>query len=408
MQDRAGEAGIGDLIYLDHNATTPIAAEVAEAMWPYLTTHFGNPSSDHPFGRAAKAAVDTAREQVAALIGAHPDEIVFTSGGTESNNLAIRGTAATMAAERRHVVTSAVEHPATAQPVRLLADAGWNVTTLGVDGGGRVDPAAGVGDTPVGLGTVILAQNEVGTLQPIAELAEALHARGAVVHTDAAQAVGKIPVDVDDLGVDLLSIAGHKCYAPKGVGALYVRRGTPISPVLVGAGQEHGVRPGTENVASIVGLGAACALAAGGLATEPERIRGLRDYLWELLSSRIPHAVRLGDPDHGLPNTLSISIPGRRGLDVLAACPGLAASTGSACHTGEVNPSAVLVAMGVPDDVAAGAIRLSLGRHTTTEQVVTAALTLATAAQVAVDPCLLTAGPSDWAAATGRTLGMDA
>ena len=368
------------LIYLDHNATTPIAAEVAAAMWPYLTTHFGNPSSDHPFGRAAKAAVDTAREQIAALIGAHPDEIVFTSGGTESNNLAIRGAAATVPADRRHVVTSAVEHPATVQPVLLLAEAGWDVTTVGVDGAGRVDPGAGVGDTPVGLGTFILAQNEVGTIQPITELAGALHARGALVHTDAAQAVGKVPVDVDDLGVDLLSIAGHKCYAPKGVGALYVRRGTPISPVLVGAGQERGIRPGTENVASIVGLGTACALAGANLATESDRICGLRDYLWELLSSRIPRAVRLGDPTHALPNTLSIAIPGRRGLDVLAACPDLAASTGSACHTGEINPSAVLVAMGVPDHVAAGAIRLSLGRHTTTEQIVAAALALAGAA----------------------------
>lgn len=368
------------LIYLDNNATTPVAPEAAEAMWPYLTTHFGNPSSDHPVGRAAKAAVDAAREQVAALIGAHPDEVVFTSGGTESNNLAIRGTAATLPVDRRHVVTSAVEHPATIQPVRLLAEAGWAVTTLGVDGGGRIDPGAGVGDTPVGLGTFILAQNEVGTLQPIAELADALHARGAVVHTDAAQAIGKIPVDVNDLGVDLLSIAGHKCYAPKGVGALYMRRGTPVSPVLVGAGQEHGVRPGTENVASIVGLGAACELAGATLAAESERVGALRDYLWQLLSSRIPSSVRLGDPDHALPNTLSIAIPGRRGLDVLAGCPTLAASTGSACHTGEINPSAVLVAMGVPDHVAAGAIRLSLGRHSTAEQVVTAAIALARAA----------------------------
>ena len=370
----------GDVIYLDHNATTPVAPEVAEAMWPYVTTHFGNPSSDHPVGRAAKAAVDHARVQVAALIGAHPDEIVFTSGGTESNNLAIRGTAATVPVERRHVITSAVEHPATIQPVRLLAETGWQVITVGVDGGGRIDPAAGVGDSAVGLGTFILAQNEVGTIQPISEVAAALHARGAVVHTDAAQAIGKIPVDVNALGVDLLSIAGHKCYAPKGVGALYLRRGTPIAPVLVGAGQEHGVRPGTENVASIVGLGTACALAGADLSTESERIGALRDHLWELLSSRIPHAVRLGDPHHALPNTLSISIPGRRGLDVLAACPALAASTGSACHTGEINPSAVLIAMGITDQVAAGAIRLSLGRHTTTEQIVTAAIALSAAA----------------------------
>jgi cysteine desulfurase len=362
--------------YLDHNATTPVAPEVAEAMWPYLTTHFGNPSSDHPFGLAARAAVDTAREQVADLIGAHPDEIVFTSGGTEANNLAIRGSAATLPTPRRHVVTSPVEHPATVEPVRLLAEAGWDLTTLDVDRVGRIDPGAGAGDTPVGLGTFILAQNEVGTLQPIAELADALHARGAVVHTDAAQAIGKIHLDVNALGVDLLSIAGHKCYAPKGVGALYIRRGTPIAPVLVGAGQEHGVRPGTENVAGIVGLGTACALAGANLATESERIGGLRAYLWELLSSRIPQAVRLGDPDHALPNTLSFAIPGRRGLDVLAACPNLAASTGSACHTGEINPSAVLVAMGVPTDVASGAIRLSLGRYTTTDQVVAAALAL--------------------------------
>lgn len=367
-------------VYLDHNATAPVAAEVAEAMWPYLTSHFGNPSSDHPFGRVARAAVDTAREQVAALVGAHPDEIVFTSGGTESNNLAIRGTAAGMAAECRHVVTSAVEHPATLQPVRLLAEGGWRVTTLAVDGGGRIDPGAGAGQAAVGLASMILAQNEVGTIQPIAELTDSLRARGALVHTDAAQAVGKVPVDVAALGVDLLSIAGHKCYAPKGVGALYIRRGTPIAPVMVGAGQEHGVRPGTENVASIVGLGAACALVAGDLSTEPDRVRDLRDHLWEGLSSRIPDVIRVGDPDHALPNTLSICVPGRRGLDILADCPDLAASTGSACHTGEVTASAVLVAMGVPAAVATGAIRLSLGRYTTPEQIVTATDLLSRAA----------------------------
>ena len=367
-------------IYLDHNATTPVADEVTEAMWPYLTTHFGNPSSDHPYGQAAKAGVETGREQVAALIGAHPGEIVFTSGGTESNNLAIRGSAAIQAG-RMHLVTSAVEHPATTEPTRLLRAAGWNVTTLAVDGAGRIDPdACSTERSPVGLGTLILAQNEVGTIQPITELAESLHARGAVVHTDAAQAVGKIPVDVDDLGVDLLSIAGHKCYAPKGIGALYIRRGIPIDPVVVGAGQEHGIRPGTENVASIVGLGAACALAAVNLVAEAERVGDLRDHLWSELAAMIPGIVRLGHSAHALPNTLSISVPGTRGLDFLANCPAIAASTGSACHTGEIEPSAVLVAMGVNAETAAGAIRLSLGRHTTSDQVSASANAITAAA----------------------------
>jgi cysteine desulfurase len=371
-------------IYLDHNATTPVADEVTEAMWPYLTTHFGNPSSDHPYGRAARAGVEAAREQVAALIGAHPDEIVFTSGGTESNNLAIRGSAAAIRTGPMHVVTSAVEHPATTEPTRLLSAAGWQVTTLAVDSAGRIDPSACSAErSPVGLGTLILAQNEVGTIQPIRELAESLHARGAVVHTDAAQAVGKIPVDVDDLGVDLLSIAGHKCYAPKGIGALYIRRGTPIDPVVVGAGQEHGIRPGTENVASVVGLGTACALAAADLVAEAERIGDLRDQLWSELAEMVPGIVRLGDSAHALPNTLSISVPGVRGLDVLARCPAVAASTGSACHTGEIEPSAVLVAMGVSPQTAAGAIRLSLGRHTTPGQVSLSA-TAITAAAVAL------------------------
>jgi len=368
-------------IYLDYNATTPVADEVTGAMWPYLTTHFGNPSSDHPYGRAAKTGVEAAREQVAALVGAHPDEIVFTSGGTESNNLAIRGSAAAFESGREHVVTSAVEHPATTEPIRLLTATGWEVTTLAVNGAGRIDPSACSAErSPVGLGTLILAQNEVGTIQPIAELAESLQARGAVVHTDAAQAVGKIPVDVDDLGVDLLSIAGHKCYAPKGIGALYIRRGTLINPVVVGAGQEHAIRPGTENVASVVGLGAACALAAVNLAAQAERIGNLRDQLWAQLAAMIPGIIRLGDTEHVLPNTLSISVPGTCGLDVLAACPAIAASTGSACHTGEIEPSAVLVAMGVNPETAAGAIRLSLGRHTTSDQITASATAISAAA----------------------------
>lgn len=346
-------------------------------MWPYLISHFGNPSSDHPYGRAARAAVDHAREQVATLIGAHPDEITFTSGGTEANNLAIRGTAATLPANRHHLITSAVEHPATTEPVRLLADAGWQVTTLPVDHLGRINPALATGGSDVGLATIILAQNEIGTLQPVAELADHLHARGALVHTDAAQAIGKIGVDVNDLGVDLLSIAGHKCYAPKGVGAVYVRRGTPIAPVLVGAGQEHGLRPGTENVAGIVGLGQACALAAAHLDADTDRTRGLRDLLLAELNHAIPSLVRLGDPDHMLPNTLTVAIPGRVGTDVLAACPNLAASTGSACHSGQITPSATLLAIRATPDVAAGTIRLTLGRHTTTSDIHEAAQMIA-------------------------------
>lgn len=368
-------------VYLDHNATTPVAREVAEAMWPYLVEHFGNPSSEHPYGYRARAAVDLAREQVAALIGARPDEIVFTSGGTEANNLAIRGSAG--ASGTRVAVTTAVEHPATTGPLGLLAADGWAVRTLPVDAAGRVDPAA-LPDVapagPIGLATVILAQNEVGTLQPVAAIAEQVHRAGGIVHADAAQAVGKIGVDVDDLGVDLLSVAGHKLYGPKGVGALYVRRGTRLGPLLVGAGQERGRRPGTENVASIVGLGAACASAADLLPTEPARMTGLRELLWAGLAT-MPGIVRLSPVDGCLPNTLMVAIPDRIGTDLLALAPEVAASTGSACHAGTHTPSATLLAMGIDASTAVGAIRLTLGRATTDQDIATAVQSLAAAAQ---------------------------
>ena len=363
-------------IYLDHNATTPIAPEVAEAMWPYVVTHFGNPSSDHAVGRAARAGVEHAREQVAALIGAHPDEIVFTSGGTEANNLAIRGSAAL--AGTRVALTTAVEHPATTAPLGLLADGGWAVHALPVDAAGRADPDA-VPAGSVGLASVILAQNEVGTIQPVARIADAVHRAGGVVHADAAQAVGKVHVDVEELGVDLLSIAGHKLYAPKGVGALYVRRGTALAPMLVGAGQEGGIRPGTENVASIVALGAACALASDLLPTEPDRQESLREGLWALLHTAIPALVRISPAAGSLPNTLTIAIPGRIGADVLAAAPAVAASTGSACHAGTHTPASTLLAMGIPAEVALGAIRLSAGRSTTVADVRAAAAALVSA-----------------------------
>jgi cysteine desulfurase len=366
-----------DPIYLDHNATTPIHPLVIEAMLPYLRDHFGNPSSGHVYGQRAKRAVEHAREQVAGLLGCQPDEIVFTSGGTEANNLAIRGVLDRSSA-RRHIVTSTVEHPATARPCELLERQGVEVTRLPVDGQGRVlvEEARPFVRGDTALVTVMLAQNETGTLMPIAGLAELAHVRGALVHTDAAQAVGKIQTRVDDLGVDLLSIAGHKLYAPKGVGVLFVRRGTSIGPVLVGAGHERGLRPGTENVPFIVGFGMACELAAADLGAEPSRQRTLRDELWEKLSAAIPGVLLNGHPTERLPNTLNISFPGARGSAVLAVAPELAASTGSACHEGGETPSAVLTAMGLDATSALGAVRLSIGRSTSAEQISQAAQAL--------------------------------
>ncbi|HPC83328.1 MAG TPA: cysteine desulfurase family protein [Thermoanaerobaculaceae bacterium] len=357
-------------IYLDHNATTPVHPAVLEAMLPYLREHFGNPSSGHIFGRRARSAVELARSQVASLLACHPEEVVFTSGGTEANNLAILGTV-DPAAGRRHVVTSSVEHPATERPCERLQRHGAEVTRLPVDACGRVELAAAHAAVraDTALVTVMLAQNETGTLMPVAELAAIARGHGALVHTDAAQAVGKIPVRVEELGVDLLSLAGHKLYAPKGVGALYVRSGVPVSPVLLGAGHERGVRPGTENVASIVGLGAACALAEATLAAETERQLELRDRLWTVLRSAIPGIRLNGHPTERLPNTLNVSFPGTRGSTVLAAAPEVAASTGSACHEGGERPSAVLTAMGLDPATALGAVRLSVGRSTTREQI---------------------------------------
>jgi cysteine desulfurase len=364
-------------IYLDHNATTPLLPEVLEAMLPYLSTHHGNPSSSHAYGNRARAAVAAAREQVADLIGCSPSEVLFTSGGTEANNLAILGAAA--ASLRRGLVTSAVEHPATAEPCAYLQRFGWEVTTLPVDGDGVISLDPAPAGTDAALLTVILAQNEIGTLQPVPRLSDWAHERGALVHTDAAQAVGKVPVRVDRLGVDLLSIAGHKLYAPKGVGALFVRRGVRLEPVLRGAGQEQGLRPGTENVASILGLGVACAAAARDLEAEGPRQRRLRDVLWQRLQEAIPGMRRNGHPTEVLPNTLNVSFPGVAGSAVLDAAPGVAAATGSACHEGDPAPSPVLTAMRLDDDAALGAVRLSLGRGTTSEQIEIAAEALVAA-----------------------------
>ena len=374
------------LVYLDHNATTPVAPEVLDAMLPWLRDQYGNPSSDHPAGRRAAAAVDRARAQVAALIGADPADIVFTSGGTESNNLAIRGTAAATNPGRRRIITTVLEHPATTAPCEHLGARGWTITRLPSNPAGSIDveAAAAAMGPDVALVTIMLAQNETGALLPVADVAAHAHRAGAVVHTDAAQAIGKIHVDVTDLDVDLLSIAGHKCHAPQGVGALYRRPGTNLKPLLRGAGQEHGLRPGTENVAGIVGLGVACGLAATYLAAEGERLACLRHTLWQLLNAAIPGLVR-HTPEVALPGTLAVSFPDVTGRDVLACAPGLAASTGSACHSGQDTPSATLLAMGVTPATALGAVRLSLGRATTATDISTAAAILAAAHTLATD-----------------------
>jgi cysteine desulfurase len=369
---------MNDPIYLDHNATTPVYPEVVDAMLPWLKEHFGNPSSTHVYGLRAHEAIEAAREQVAALLGCKTDEVYFTSGGTEANNLAILGSAASLAERRKHVVTSAVEHPATARPCDRLEREGWEVTRLPVDAHGmvRIDEARAFVRGDTALVSVMLANNETGTLMPIHEIVEIAHARGALVHTDAAQAVGKIPARVEDLGVDLLSVAGHKLYAPKGVGALYVRRGTPIRPVLLGAGHERGLRPGTENVPYIVGLGKACEIAARDVEKEAVRQRALRDELWDLLRAEVPDLRLNGHPTERLPNTLNAGFPGVLGSVVLGATPEVAASTGSACHEGAESPSAVLLAMGLESGIALGAVRLSLGRGTSKKDVSDAARAL--------------------------------
>jgi cysteine desulfurase len=368
-----------DPIYLDHNATTPLLPEVVDAMLPYLRTHFGNPSSGHPYGLRARAAVDRARDQVATFLGCDADEIVFTSGGTEANNLAIRGVMEA-SPDRTQLVTTTIEHPATARPASWLESHRRRVVRLSVDveGRARVDEARAVIDRNTALVTVMHSNNETGVLQPVAELVRLAHEAGAVMHTDAAQSLGKVPVRVRELGVDLLSIAGHKLYAPKGVGALYVKRGTTLAPFALGASHERGVRPGTENVASIVGLGVACELVGRDLESTAARMKTLRDLLWTRLSVAVPGLALNGHRELRLPNTLNVRFPRVSGTAVLEGAPEIAASTGSACHEGGESASAVILAMGVPHDEALGSVRLTLGRSTTQDDVVRAAEALST------------------------------
>jgi cysteine desulfurase len=363
-------------IYLDYNATTPIDPAVVDAMEPYLRDHFGNPSSDHAYGYRTRAAVRAAREQLAALLGAAPQEVVFTGGGSEANNLAIKGVAYALRARGNHLVTSAVEHPAVAGPLRFLERQGYQVTTLPVDTTGQVDPAqvaAALTDQTV-LVSIMHANNEVGSLQPIRAIAEIAHARGVLVHTDAAQTIGKLPVRLPDLGVDLLTVAGHKLYAPKGIGALIVRQDVPLEPLIHGAGHEDGRRAGTENIPYLVGLGRAAALALERLPEYHERVRALRDRLHRRILERAPTAVLNGHLVERLPNTLNLSFPGVNAAALLAAIRDqVACSTGSACHAGYAAPSQVLLDMGRDAGLAAAALRLSLGWATTAQEVEQAA-----------------------------------
>jgi cysteine desulfurase len=377
---------VNESVYLDYNATTPIDPRVASAAQPYLVTEFGNPSSGHRYGATPAQAVRTAREQVAMAIGADRDAIVFTGSGSEANNLAIRGTVLANPGRRTHVITQATEHPAVLATCHALQRLhGVDVTVLPVDRYGLVDPhdlSAALTPHTV-LVSIMLANNETGTIQPIAELARIAHGHGVPFHTDAAQAVGKIPVDVAALGVDLLTIVGHKMYAPKGVAALYVRPGLTLEPIIYGGGQERGLRAGTENVALTVALGAAADLADADITDGgPRRVRALRDRLHRALTHGLPGQVVLnGHPDRRLPNTLNVSIAGIRGDELLAAVPGVAASTGSACHAGTTEPSPVLTAMSLDSDRAGAAVRLSVGRWTSDEDVDRAADRLTEAAR---------------------------
>jgi cysteine desulfurase len=379
----------GGPVYLDHNATTPVDPRVTEAALPYWTDFFGNPSSGHPFAVQPRRALAAARADVAALLGARAEEIVFTGSGSEANLLALRGAVLAPGGRHPRLIVQATEHPAVLETARALDRLhGVRVTVLPVGPGGLVAPGALASALRHGQGravvSIMAANNETGVLQPVAELAELAHRHGALVHCDAAQACGKIPVDVARLGVDLLTLAGHKVYAPRGAAALYVRAGVALEPVVYGGGQERGLRAGTENVALAVALGTAARLAAEDLASgAAQRIEALRDDLHHRLAAALPGRVRLNGsaaPGRRLPNTLNISIDGTLGHRVLAAAPAVAASTGSACHSGVHAPSPVLTAMGFDADRALSAIRLSLGRWTTPDDIATAVEALANAA----------------------------
>ena len=362
-------------IYLDYNATTPIAPVVADAMRPFLDHYFGNPSSTHSYGTTTKIAVEKARAQVAALINCEPSEIIFTSGGTESNNFAIKGAALAHKREGNHIITSSIEHPAVIEVCKYLEKLGFEVTYLPVDEYGMVHPdAVGKAIRPETiLITVMHANNEVGTIQPIKEIGAIAGEKNILFHSDAAQSVGKIETDVHSLGVDLLSIAGHKLYAPKGIGALYIKSGVKLEKLIHGADHEQNLRAGTENILEIAGLGKACETASQNLEENKKLYRATRDYLFRLISDAIPGVKMNGHPEKRLPNTLSLSFPGIEANTLVSRLDGVALSAGAACHAESIDVSAVLEAMNVPIEYAMGTIRCSTGRSTTMDEIKKAA-----------------------------------
>lgn len=356
-------------LYFDYQATTPVDPVVLAAMLPYLSESFGNPSSGHAYGQSARHAVANAREQLAKLLHAEAEEITFTATGTEANNLAIKGWVAPKQrrGEHPHIVTSTIEHPATLAPCKHLASLGCRLTVVTVDRWGVVnlDELKLALRQPTALVSIMHSNNEVGTLQPIRAIAHLAHEAGALLHCDAAQSVGKVAVNVKELEVDLLTVVGHKLYAPKGVGALYVRKGIALEPVIHGAGQESGRRAGTENVPYIVGLGKAAELAQQSLPQSTGHLQQLRDRLWLGLQEKFGDRVILnGHPTNRLPGTLNVSFLGCIGSELLSRIPEIAASTGSACHEGQVHVSPVLTAMGIAPEIARGAVRFSVGRYT--------------------------------------------
>jgi cysteine desulfurase len=365
-----------DVIYLDHNASTPCDPRVVEAMTPYLTRVFANPSSrNHGPGREAAQALEEARAAVARALGARSaTEIVFTSGATESNNLALRGAAASRSGKRRRFVSQETEHPSVAEPLQRLQREGWDLTILPVDGVGRVAPddvADALDDTPA-LVSVMLANNETGTIQPAAEVFAAARERGAISHCDAAQAAGKIPLDLEALGADLVSVCGHKIYGPNGVGCLYVRRRKPplaLVPLVDGGGHENGLRSGTPNVAGAVGLAAALEIAVAEMAADAARLAALRDRLESALLEGLDGCTVNGDPSHRLPGTTNISFAGIEGNALLASLPDIAVSSGSACTTTHPEASPVLRSMGLAPDLAKASLRIGVGRFSTENEV---------------------------------------